>query len=152
MKHLMVWGQIHLFLHWKYLWYLYHSFFLEITYHVSNSLFTRYKNTSKNYYLMNPTDTILENQHLFLMKKIIFLGVEDGSIFPDIVGIGVFSVVSVGVHGWVTLSVTVNGMPVSIASVNGAVASVFPDAASVIYVRFSVGSAISVLKQLRLKR
>ena len=43
---------------------------LEITYHVSNSLWTQSENTSKNFSLVTPTEKILENEHLFLVKNV----------------------------------------------------------------------------------
>ena len=65
---------------------------------MSNSLLTQSDNTSKNYSFMTSTETILEDQHLCLVKKIMFLGVEDGSGDPRIFVIRMSSVASLGVN------------------------------------------------------
>ena len=56
------------------------------------------------------------------------------------------SVVSLGVPVLVTLSVTTQRNPGSIASIPGAVVFVLPGITSVLHVRFYVGSSIYVLK------
>ena len=60
------------------------------------------------------------------------------------------SVVSPGVTGWVELSLTAHGITGSIDLVSGAISYVFTVVTSMLPIRFSVGSAIYVLKYLRL--
>ena len=74
-----------------------------------------------------------------------FLGVEYRLGVPGIVGIGISSVVSFGFTGLVELLVTSHG-------ISGSVALITISVASVLLVIVSIGSAISVLKSLRLKR
>ena len=77
------------------------------------------------------------------MKTFMFIGIEDRVMS---------SVASLGVPVWVALSVTAHGIPGSVASITGAVSSVLPSVTYVLPMRFSVGSTISVLKSLWLKR
>ena len=76
----------------------------------------------------------------------LFLGVEDGYEFHRIFGIGMSSVVSLGVTGWVSFSVTSHGITGYVALIPGAVASVFLGVTSMFPARFSVGSTMSVIK------
>ena len=62
------------------------------------------------------------------------------------------SVVSLGVPGLAFLLVTLHKIPGSVASIPCAFFSLFPGDPSVFPVIFYVGSVISVIKSLRLKR
>ena len=70
LNHWVVWVHVRIFLRWKYLWYLWQSLFLEVICRVSKSLLNQSQSTSNNYYLMTPTEIILENEHLFLVKTV----------------------------------------------------------------------------------
>ena len=79
-------------------------------------------------------------------KMFIFIGVKDGSGVNRIFVIGISGVILFGVTGWVTPSVTANGIPGSVALIYGAVAPELPSVTSVIPVIFSVDFYISFLK------
>ena len=91
-------------------------------------------------------DNFREPTYILGEKMFMFLGVEDGFIVPWIVVIGMSSVVSLGINGWVALSVTAHGIPGSVASIHGAVSYVLQSAASMLPVIVSVGYVIYVLK------
>ena len=59
---------------------------------------------------MTPTEKTSDKNHLCMVKKIMSLGVEDGSGVPGIVEIDIYSVVSLGSIGLVSLFVSAHGV------------------------------------------
>ena len=110
---------------------------LEVTYHVSKSLLTQSKKTSKNYSSVTPTETIFDNKNLFLVESVHVYRCRRQ------VNVQCFSV---RVAGLFALSVNKNKIIGSVALIPGAVDSVLTGVNYVFPVRISVRSTMSVLK------